>query len=1024
MIKGLIRKIVGDRKTRLMKRLAPRIEEVKSRAAEFTGLDDADFPAKTEEFIERLRAGETVDDIMAEAFGLVYEACRRHVGRSWEVVGHEITWEMVPFDVQIAGAITLHEGSIAEMATGEGKTLVAVMPLYLNALEKKGAHLVTVNDYLARRDAEWMGVIYEFLGLSVGFLQNEMGPEERKQAYACDITYGTNNEFGFDYLRDNMKLDKESQVQREHHYAIVDEVDSVLIDEARTPLIISGPVPGSSREENFSFLRSRVESLVRKQKQMINNLMSEVEKAASRDGDDGDDDDIGVKLLLARRGDPRNKKFMKLRKIPGLERMMLSAEAGFMRDKRLHELDEELYFVVDEKGNTVDLTEKGRNNLSMEDRELFVLPDLSIQIEEIDADDSLDAAEKIRRKDSAYRRYAEKSEVIHNFSQLLKAYSLFEKDVDYVVQDGKVMIVDEFTGRLMPGRRFSDGLHQALEAKEKVRIEGETQTFATITLQNYFRMYDKLAGMTGTAETEEEEFHKIYDLVVNVIPTNRPVRRIDYDDIIFRTKREKYAAIIKETKRLHEAGLPVLVGTVSVEVSETLSRMLKREGIPHNVLNAKYHQREAEIVALAGKKGAVTIATNMAGRGTDIKLEEGVVKCERCCIKCETPDRCDECPNEVKRTDCVEDVPCGLQIIGTERHESRRIDRQLRGRSGRQGDPGASRFFISLEDDLMRLFGSERISSVMDRLGAEEGEVITHPFITRAIEKSQKKVELYNFGIRKRLLEYDDVMNKQREVIYGRRNSILETDDLDGMIHGLIDNVIDQVAYKYLPPGSLPEEGDLDGAAGELETIFLFRFDMSSLTGEGRKEEEAVMNHLRAEARKAFEARKSMIPPEIMLQLEKMIMLQSIDEKWMDHLRELDSLRESIHFRSYAQKDPLVEYKQEAFQMFADMVDDIDRSVLWGLFHARIEPPENDERRSRGREVAMHRTVDAYSAAKPPPPKTELVEISHVGGGDIGPAGVGAPRRPKKRETPKVGRNDPCPCGSGKKYKKCCGRGE
>ncbi len=1022
MLKGLIHKFVGDRKSRLMKRLAPSIEEVKAWGDRFAGLGDEEFPAKTAEFTERLRNGETADGIMAEAYGLVYEACRRHVGRSWTVVGHEVTWEMVPFDVQIAGAIVLNEGSISEMATGEGKTLVAVMPLYLNALEKKGAHLITVNDYLARRDAEWMGRIYEFLGLTVGYLQNDMGPEERKRVYGSDITYGTNNEFGFDYLRDNMKLSGEYQVQRVHHYAIVDEVDSVLIDEARTPLIISGPVQGSSKDENFSFLRARIDGLVRKQKRMVNDLMSEVERAAGSEDMERapDGDDIGVKLLLARRGDPKNKKFMKLRKMPGLEKEMLAAEAGFMRDKTLHELDEELFFVVDEKANTVDLTEKGRNTLSKEDREMFVLPDLSIEIKEIDSDDSIDAAEKIRRKDTAYRRYAEKSEIIHNFSQLMKAYSLFEKDVDYVVQDGKVMIVDEFTGRLMPGRRFSDGLHQALEAKENVRIEGETQTFATITLQNYFRMYEKLAGMTGTAETEEEEFHKIYKLNVDVIPTNRPVRRIDYDDIIFRTKREKYAAIIKETRRLHEAGLPVLVGTVTVEVSETLSRMLKREGIPHNVLNAKQHQSEAEIVAWAGKKGAVTIATNMAGRGTDIKLEKGVVKCARCCILCETPDGCADCPNEAKKTDCIEDVPCGLQIIGTERHESRRIDRQLRGRSGRQGDPGASRFFISLEDDLMRLFGSERISGVMDRLGAEEGEVITHPFITRAIEKSQKKVELYNFGIRKRLLEYDDVMNKQREVIYGRRNSILDTEDLDGMVHGLIDDVIDQVMEGFMPPDTLPDEWDIDGAAGELETIFLFKFDLSVLSEQDRKEERTVIDHLRAEARKAFELRKSMIPADIMLQLEKMIMLQSIDEKWMDHLRELDNLREGIHFRSYAQKDPLVEYKQEAFQMFSDMVDDIDKTVLWGLFHARIDSPDRAERKRPHREVAMHRTVDAYASTQPP---REAQPRAGTPGADIGPAAPVASARPVQREEPKVGRNDPCPCGSGKKYKKCCGQG-
>ena len=1019
MIKGLIRKFVGDRKVRLIKRYAPLIEQVKARAESYRSLADEDFTCLTAEFRRRLGDGETVEELMPEAFGLVYEACRRHVGRSWKVVGHDTPWEMVPFDVQVAGAITLHEGTISEMATGEGKTLVAVMPLYLNALEGRGAHLVTVNDYLARRDAEWMGEIFRFLGLSVGYLQNDMDHEERRRVYACDITYGTNNEFGFDYLRDNMKLGLEQQVQRGHHYTIVDEVDSVLIDEARTPLIISGPVPGSSSNENFAFLRGRVDELVRKQKRLVNDMMAQVERSHEEDGKQADLD-TGQLLLLARRGDPKNKKFTKIRKTPGYEKMMLRTEADYMREKRLHELDEELYFVVDEKANTIDLTDQGRNSLSREEQELFVLPDLSQRIKEIESDEALDAQDKIKEKEGAFSDYARKSEVIHNFSQLLKAYTLFEKDVDYVVQDGRVVIVDEFTGRLMPGRRFSEGLHQALEAKERVRIEGETQTFATITLQNYFRMYDKLAGMTGTAETEEEEFHKIYKLAVNVIPTNRPVRRIDYDDVIYRTKREKYTAIIQEIKRMHEAGLPVLVGTVSVETSETLSRMLKRDGIAHNVLNAKQHQREAEIVADAGRRGAVTIATNMAGRGTDIKLDRGIVHCRRCCILCETPDGCDECPNESKRTDCVDDVPCGLQIIGTERHESRRIDRQLRGRAGRQGDPGASRFFISLEDDLMRLFGSERISGVMDRLGVKEGEEITHSFITKAIERSQKRVEMYNFGIRKRLLEYDDVMNKQREVIYGRRNEILKTEDLDLMVHGLIDNVVEQVADKFLPPESLPESWDVDAAAAELETVFLFPFEAESISEEVRGNEQALLEHLRQRARQAFEVRKTMIPAGIMVQMERMIMLQSIDEKWMDHLRELDNLRESIHFRSYAQKDPLVEYKQEAFQMFSEMVDEIDRSVLWALFHARLERA-GDEKRNRAAAdgTAVHRTIDAYRAAQAP--QQAQAAAAQQGAGIAGPAGRPQVIQPARRDEPKVGRNDPCPCGSGRKYKKCCG---
>ncbi len=1018
MIKGFVKKLFGDRKARFIKRLGPEIEIVKEWADKYRGLADDDFPRKTEEFIERIGKGETTDDLFPEAFGLVYEACRRLVGKEIEVVGLKVTWEMVPFDVQIAGAIVLHRGGISEMATGEGKTLAATMPLYLNALTKKGIHLVTVNDYLARRDAEWMGGIYRFLGLTVGYLQNDMSPEQRKHIYSCDITYGTNNEFGFDYLRDNMKLSKDHKVQREYYYAIVDEVDSVLVDEARTPLIISGPVSGSAMVNNYAFLRNKVEGLVRKQKRMINDLMTEVERSIEKENEK--EDDVGTKLLLARRGDPKNKKFMKLRKRPGLEKLMLRSEVDFMREKQLHELDEELFFVVDEKANTIDTTEMGRQNLSPEDQELFVLPDLSLQVKEIESDSSLDPEEKIRKKDAVYRRYAEKSDVIHNFQQLLKAYTLFEKDVEYVVQDDHVMIVDEFTGRLMPGRRFSDGLHQALEAKERVKIEGETQTLATITLQNYFRMYDKLSGMTGTAETEEEEFHKIYKLAVDVIPTNKPVRRIDYDDVIYRTKREKYAAIIQEIKRLNAKGLPILVGTVTVDVSETLSRMLKREGIAHNVLNAKQHQSEAEIVAHAGRVGAVTIATNMAGRGTDIKLEKGVVQCERCCIRCEIPDECDTCPNREKKTDCEDDVPCGLHIIGTERHESRRIDRQLRGRAGRQGDPGASRFFISLEDDLMRLFGSERISSVMDRVGIGEGEVITHPFITRAIGNSQKKVEMYNFGIRKRLLDYDDVMNKQREVIYGRRDKILVAEDLDGIVFELMDNVIGEVVERFMPPELLSEEWDLAGAAGELESIFLVPFDTSDLSAEDVKESETIREFFEKRAREAFEIRKSTIPPEIMQQLETMIMLQSVDEKWMDHLYELDYLREGIHLRSYAQKDPLIEYKQEAFQLFTDMIDDIDRSILWGLFHARVDYDEKGGRpKKKETGVAVHNVASAYGApggAEPPAPP--------------GKRAAGAPQATKKqpvkqqvRATEKVGRNDPCPCGSGKKYKKCCGRG-
>jgi preprotein translocase subunit SecA len=1020
-MKGLIQKLFGDRKTRLMSRVVDEIAAVKEWAERYRELGEADFPKKTEEFVSRIREGETLDQILPEAYGLAYEACRRLVGRTWNVVGHPISWDMVPFDTQIAGAIILHQGKITEMATGEGKTLVATMPLYLNALAKKGAHLVTVNDYLARRDAEWMGEIYRYLGMSVGFLQNEMETEDRQRVYASDITYGTNNEFGFDYLRDNMKPGKQYQVQRGFFYAIVDEVDSVLIDEARTPLIISGAVSGSALADNYAYLRNKVELLVRKQKQEINDLMTKVER--QEDAGETGDDDIGVNLLLARRGDPKNKKFTKLRKKPGYEKLMLSVENALMRDKRLHELDEELYFVIDEKANTTDMTEKGRNNLSPEDQELFVLPDLSIHIKEIDSDASLSPKDKAKKKDAAYRKYGEKTEIIHNFSQLLKAYALFEKDVDYVVQDGRVLIVDEFTGRLMPGRRFSEGLHQALEAKERVTIEGETQTLATITLQNYFRMYEKLAGMTGTAETEEEEFHKIYKLEVEVIPTNRPVRRIDYDDVIFRAKREKYHAIIEEIKRLHERGLPILVGTVTVEVSETLSRMLTREGIKHNVLNAKYHQKEAEIISQAGIAGAVTIATNMAGRGTDIKLSAGIVKCERCCIYCETPNECDSCGNQMKNVEeCLADVPCGLHIIGTERHEARRIDRQLRGRAGRQGDPGASRFFISLEDDLMRLFGSERISGVMDRLGVKEGEDIQHRFITRAIENAQKRVEMYNFGIRKRLIEYDDVMNKQRAVIYGRRSQILESANLDEVVVQLIENTVGVVVDRFAPETEQPDDWDLDAAAAELENLFLASFEFADVFKDRSADLKILYDHFRAKALEAYELRKSLIPPEIMQKFMSYVMLQSIDEKWMDHLYELDYLREGIHLRSYAQKDPLVEYKQEAFQMFSEMVVDIDRSILWALFHARFDAEQEKRPRRRSDSgVAVHQVANTYTAAAAQ--GAPAVQGASSGAAPHGAAGdISAPKAQPVRSAPRAGRNDPCPCGSGKKYKKCCGK--
>jgi preprotein translocase subunit SecA len=1015
MKQKLLVKIFGSKSDRDFKKNLATIQEVNRIAETFHGLSEADFPAKTEEFKKRIRDGEAVDALLPEAFALVKTACRHLAGTSWDVCGIETRWEMVPYDVQISGAIALHSGCIAEMATGEGKTLVATMPLYLNALAGRGAHLVTVNDYLARRDATWMGRVYQLLGLKVGCIQADMSNEERKLAYDADITYGTNNEFGFDYLRDNMKTRLQDKVQRKHYYAIVDEVDSVLIDEARTPLIISGPVVASKSSDLFAKLRPNVERVVGLQDRLISELLGFIEEDLESEDKQYE---VAEALLKVSRADPKNKRFLKIRKEAGVDKMISAVEADFMREKRLHELDEQLFYVIDEKGNMINLTEKGREALSPEDRDQFVLPDVSEEVKRIDDDVSLSPQDKIKRKDDLYRHYASRSDAIHNFNQLLKAYALFEKDVEYVVQDGRVIIVDEFTGRLMPGRRFSDGLHQALEAKEQVKIEGETQTLATITLQNYFRMYEKLAGMTGTAATEAGEFHKIYKLDVVVVPTNEKVRRIDPDDRIYRTKREKYNAIVDEIIRLNEKNLPVLVGTVSVEVSELLSRLLKRRGIKHNVLNAKYHQREAEIVSQAGRSGAVTIATNMAGRGTDIKLESSVVQCAKCGIGSGKREWTTKSGAEVDPTECEQDVPCGLHIIGTERHEARRIDRQLRGRAGRQGDPGSSLFFLSLEDDLMRLFGSGRIAGVMDRLGVQEGEVITHRLVTRAIEKAQQRVENYNFDIRKRLIDYDDVMNKQREVIYGRRDEIMEAGDLKEVIEAMIGGVLESKVSEYADPKDPPDEWRVGELLADLETMFLFSFPAPDAGG-GRLSVEALLDHLRARAREAVEARERFLADElgnvdVVKEFEKYVLLQTIDEKWMDHLHELDYLKEGIHFRAYAQKDPLVEYKKEAYGLFADLNETIDRDALHAFFHALIALRPR-ARRDLSAAQAVHHETGVYG-----------MEHGGLGASAATDAALSRPSpdavsKPKVRAADKVGRNDPCPCGSGKKYKRCCG---
>ncbi len=989
----IIEKIFGTKHDRDRKKLLPLVDEVNRYFDEFESLSDDELKAKTPEFIKRLEAEETLDDLMLEAFAVVKQACKRLLGTSWEVAGIESIWDMVHYDVQIMGAIVLHQGKIAEMATGEGKTLVATMPVYLNALAKEGVHVITVNDYLALRDSQWMGEIYKFLGLTVGCIQHDMDPQERKEHYACDVTFGTNNEFGFDYLRDNMVQRTEDRVHRKYFYAIIDEVDSVLIDEARTPLIISGAVQNSDTGR-YNEMNPVVSNLVRKQNNLVGQKIAEAEKILATE--DGDEWEAGIRLLMAGRGAPKHKKFMKLVKETGVKRMIGQVEASLMRDKKMHELDNELYYVIDEKEHSINLTDNGLSQFPKEIQDLYIIPDIATELSAIEGEEDLPAAEKARRIEEVYKIHGIRSEKVHNISQLLKAYSLYEKNNEYVVQDGKVLIVDEFTGRLMPGRRFSDGLHEAIEAKEGVKVESQTQTLATITIQNYFRMYEKLAGMTGTAETEAGEFWDIYKLDVVVIPTNKPINRDDENDQIFRTRREKYAAIIDEIQQKHLAGRPVLVGTVSVEVSEILSRMLTRVGIKHNVLNAKRHQAEAEIVAEAGKSGGVTIATNMAGRGTDIKLGHGVVD------------------------------KGGLHILGTERHESRRIDRQLRGRAGRQGDPGSSQFYLSLEDDLMRLFGSDRIAGVMDRLGIREGEVITHPMITRTIEQAQKRVEAQNFAIRKHTLKYDDVMNQQRQVIYARRLQALDDPDIKASIMELIEDIMGSLIETYCPKDVYPENWPLEDLKLQLQRLFLIQLNIPQdkvpeLTPAD------LFERLHKEALAIYEAKEEAYSSETMRQLEKFAALVTIDQYWRDHLNEVEELRSGINLRAYGQRDPLLEYKKEAFGLFRTMIDEIDRETVSKIYRMQVRTPEEQQREAERRRrqsemIASHADTTgmglstAAQAQQQGGAQTALAERS-----PMAEAAERGKAKPVKRNLPKVGRNDPCPCGSGKKYKKCCG---
>jgi len=852
--------------------------------------------------------------VMVEAFAIVKDVSRRMCGSSWRVSGQEITWEMIPYDVQLIGAIILHNGKVAEMKTGEGKTLVATMPIYLNALTGRGVHVITVNDYLAQRDAEWMGEVYKRLGLSVGYILNSMDNSERREMYNKDITYGTNNEFGFDYLRDNMSLRKEDKVQRGHAFAVVDEVDSVLIDEARTPLIISGAVDAPV-DETFTTLKPGVQQLVKKQTELVADLVRDAQKFI----DTGDESKAGLKLLQAQRGMPKHKLVMKIFQETGMLKLAHDVESEHIRDKKMHEVDDDLFFSIEEKSHVMDITEKGRNVLSPENPETFIIPDLGELLLEVDENESLDKQEKEKEREKAHQLHAHRSGTIHNFNQLLKAFTLYEKDVEYVLENGKVMIVDEFTGRVLPGRRYSDGLHQALEAKENVKIERETQTLATITIQNYFRLYDKLAGMTGTAETEAEELGSIYALDVTVIPTHRTVSREDREDLVYKTKREKYNAVIDEIIECHKKGQPVLVGTISVEISELLARMLKRKSIPHSVLNAKQHKSEAEVVSRAGQTGAVTIATNMAGRGTDIKLVSGIKELG------------------------------GLHIIGTERHESRRIDLQLRGRSGRQGDPGSSRFYLSLEDDLMRLFSSDKVAAIMDRMGIEEGEVISAKMVTRAISNAQKKVEIRNYGIRKHLLEYDDVMNQQRQVVYDIRNQALAEENSSDSISPLLIDFVDDVIEAQKQIGT-PDSWEWDYLRQHLSSHILVDTSFAKIKEDLNNDDpspENISDWIIERAKVIYKAKESLLDEETMKGFERFVMLRTIDDKWKDHLYGMDQLREGINLRAYGQKNPLLEYKSEGFKMFQDMMSDMNAVTVQRLFRTQIQGQEQEVQQAK-----------------------------------------------------------------------------
>lgn len=949
-------------KTRIKEKEAAYKDDLDSLKKEFAEASSPEEKEKIKDKIKHIK-NEILEDVLPEAFAVVREAARRIIN-------------MRHFDVQILGGIVLHQGKIAEMTTGEGKTLVATLPAYLNALSGEGVHIVTVNDYLAKRDRNWMGPVYEALGLTVGVIQHELSDEERKSAYNADITYGTNNEFGFDYLRDNMKFDKNDLVQRPFNFAIVDEVDSILVDEARTPLIISGPVEESVHY--YDDVKSIVENLYKKQEILVNSLVDKLEEAFKK----GDKDATTKFLYIVQKGSPKNKRFIKLLSDEpplkkALEDSMLYYNRKDMASDKLA-LEEELFYTFDERSHDASFTSKGQDDINKKYPDLFEIPDIDETLNLIRKDAVLPLDEKLAKEQAVIDDFEKKNKRLDNLRQLLKAYVLFKKDVEYVVNNNKVVIVDEFTGRMMPGRRFSDGLHEALEAKESVTIEKESQTLATITFQNYFRMYEKLSGMTGTANTEAAEFKKIYNLDVIVVPTNKPLIRKENPDLIFKTEGEKFNAVCKEIVELNKIGRPVLVGTVSIEKSEKLSRLLRRYNVIHNVLNARYHEKEAEIISGAGQKYSVTISTNMAGRGTDIVLGEGV------------------------------NTMNGLHVIGTERHESRRIDNQLRGRAGRQGDPGSSRFYISLEDDLMRLFASDRIAKVMNFFKWEEGEPIEHNMISRAIETAQKRVEEHNFSIRKHLLEYDNIMNVQRKEVYNFRRKVLFGLDLKEELFQMAEEVVTFAMDDFLKEDVHPEDWDVKGFIAWMRGKFLA--DVSGINFKDSRRV-TILDEILEKLKNIYDEKEKFLTPERMRLIEKFIMLQTIDTWWKRHLRNMDELREWIGFRAYGQVDPLVEYKREAYDMFSEMEGSVKAETIEKIFKVQIVKEE--EKRpvfNLTKQTFIHEERSALKEApgpqNPAPPVGEAEE-----------KGVTF-----KREFAKVGRNEPCPCGSGKKYKKCCGK--